>query len=407
MKKQLLILAWRNIWRNKRRALLTISSIVVSLFFVLFMRQMQFWSYNFNIKNSVSGSIGYLQITDSSYIDEKIVDNSMLSEQVPVVAITAIEGVSGLHPRFQSGALVSTGIKSKFAAVLGISPSQDMELLKLPNKLRKGKLLEPNDKAVLITEKMAEYYKVSVGDSLIFMGQGYQGYTAAGIYPIKGIVYFPAGDLSNSVFMSLRETQKFYVAPDRFTNYLINIENSKDLHKINKQVQQLLIGSALTVRTWEEVLPGLKQGFEIDANSGLIISGILYMIVGFGIFGTIVMLYNERRFEFGVLTAIGMNKSDLLLITITELSILTLIGVFFGNLLSFPLLYYLNNNPIELGGEAANAMMEQGFDPYMGTGLYIDVFAMNSLAVILIAAITSGYMILKIANLNALSAMKQ
>lgn len=407
MKKQFLILAWRNIWRNKRRALLTISSIVVSLFFVLFMRQMQFWSYNFNIKNSVSGSIGYLQITDTSYIDEKIVDNSILSEQVPIDAIKAIEGVTGLHPRFQSGALVSTGIKSKFAAVLGISPSMDMELLKLPNKLRKGNLLESNDNAVLITEKMADYYKVTVGDSLIFMGQGYQGYTAAGIYPIKGIVYFPAGDMSNSVFMSLQEAQRFFVAPDRFTNYLINIEDSNDLNKINKQVQQQLQESSLRVRTWEEVLPGLKQGFEIDANSGLLISGILYMIVGFGIFGTIVMLYNERRFEFGVLSAIGMDKYDLLLVTLTELSILTLIGIVIGNLLSFPLLYYLNRNPIELGGEAANAMLEQGFDPYMGTGLYVDVFTMNSLAVLLIAGLTSGYMILKIVRLNALDAMKQ
>ena len=84
-----------------------------------------------------------------------------------------------------------------------------------------------------------------------------------------------------------------------------------------------------------------------------------------------------------------------------------MIGVFIGNLLSFPLLYYLNRNPIKLGGEAANAMLEQGFEPYMGTGLFVDVFAMNSLSVLLIAALTSGYMIVKIVHLNALEAMKQ
>lgn len=407
MKKQFLILAWRNIWRNKRRALLTISSIVVSLFFVLFMRQMQYWTYDFNIKNTVSGSIGYLQITDTSYVDEKILDNSIVTTEVPVGTIESIEGVTGVHPRIQSGALVSTGVKSKFAVVLGIQPSSDIELLKLSHKVRKGTLLEENDTGVLISEKMADYYKVSVGDSLIFMGQGYQGYTAAGIYSVKGILYFPAGDMSNSVLMSLQEAQRFFVAPERITNYLINIKNSKDLNAIHTQIEEHLTGTSFIARTWEEVLPGLKQGFEIDANSGLLISGILYMIVGFGIFGTIVMLYNERRFEFGVLSAIGLQNKDLLFITLSELSILTLIGVFVGNLLSFPLLYYLNRNPIKLGGEAANAMLEQGFEPYMGTGLFVDVFAMNSLSVLLIAALTSGYMIVKIVHLNALEAMKQ
>lgn len=407
MQLQFFTLAWRNIWRNKRRAFITSFSIVVSLFFVLFMRQMQLWTYDFNIKNSVSSYVGYIQITDSSYVNEKILDNSLEENQIPIQVLNSIEEIKGTFPRMQSGALVSTGTKSKFAGVMGIQPMVDNSALKLKKKLKEGSLLSDTDNDIMITEKMAKYYKIKVGDSLVIIGQGYQGYTAAGIFRIKGILKFSAGEMANMVFMTLSECQNYFSAPYRFTHYLINLEDSKDLDKISQELKTKLNDTNLSIRTWEEVLPGLKQGLELDSNSGLLISGILYMIVGFGIFGTIVMLYNERLFEFGILGAIGMSNGKLLFTTLWELFLLTIIGIIAGNLVSLPLLYYLNVNPYELTGDSATGMLEQGFEPYIGTGLYIDVFIMNSLAILLISGFTCTYLVAKIMNLNPLQAMKQ
>ncbi len=371
------------------------------------MRQMQNWTYEFNTRSTVSPLTGYIQITDSTYVNEEILDNTLEIDQIPLNKIKDIKGVSSVHKRFQTGALLSTGIKSKFAGVLGIQPSKDSDILKLKNKLRKGSLLTDEDTGILITEKMAQYYKVSVGDSLILIGQGYQGMNAAAILPVKGIVYFSAGDMANMVFMSLKQAQNIFVAPDRFTHCLINIEQGKNLNSIKNKVSSIITDPTLKIRTWEEVLPGLKQGLEIDSNSGLLISGILYMIVGFGIFGTIVMLYNERKFEFGVLTAIGMPFKTLLITTLTELGILTSIGIVLGNLFVFPFVYHLYKNPIQLQGETAKAMIDQGFEPYVGTGIFADVFIMNSLVLFIIAACVSSYIVLKLINLNALKAMRQ
>lgn len=407
MQLKFITLAWRNIWRNKRRAFITSFSIIASLFFVLFLRQMQLWTYDFNIKNTVSGYVGYIQITDSTYIDEKILDNTLEENQLPTEVLNSIEGITGVYPRMQSGALVSTGVKSKFAGVMGIQPKVDNTSLKLQKKLIEGALLENTDNDVMITEKMAKYYQVKVGDSLVMIGQGYQGYTAANIYKIKGILKFSAGDMANMVFMSLPESQQFFSAPNRFTHFLINLENSKDIDAISKELKQKLGDSNLKIRTWEEVLPGLKQGLELDSNSGLLIAAILYMIVGFGIFGTIVMLYNERLFEFGILSAIGMSKKSILFTTLTEIFLLTVIGIVLGNLVTFPLLYHLNINPVELTGESAQGMIDQGFEPFIGTGIYWDVFVMNSLAILLISAVTSLYLVAKIIKLNPLNAMKQ
>src|SRR5210317_262409 len=97
MLKKLINLAWRNIWRNKRRAIITSLSILASLFFVLFMRQMQLWTYDYNIKNSVSNYVGYIQITDSTYVDEKIIDNSLDADAIPTETIKKLEHVSGVY----------------------------------------------------------------------------------------------------------------------------------------------------------------------------------------------------------------------------------------------------------------------------------------------------------------------
>ena len=229
---QFIKLAWRNIWRNKRRAVITMSSIVVSLFFVLFLRQMQLWSYDFNIDSTISGYVGYIQITDTAFVDEKILDNTIDASIVPIEKIRNIKGVKGVYPRLQTGALVSTGSKSKFAGVLGITPSIDNDNLKLEKKLIAGKLITDDDHGIMITEKMAKYYLIDVGDSLILYGQGYQGYTAAGIYPVKAILNFSAGEMSSMLFIPLLEAQSLFASENRCTSYLVNLDNSKDLYRI-------------------------------------------------------------------------------------------------------------------------------------------------------------------------------
>jgi len=380
---------------------------VVSLFFVLFLRQMQTWSYDFNLKSTLSGYVGYIQITDTAFVDEAILDNTIEASRVPASEIANIEGVSGVYPRLMTGALVSTGNKSKFAGVLGITPNIDNTGLKLEKKLTSGELIEEDSKGIMITEKMSKFYKVNVGDSLILYGQGYQGFTAAGLYPIKAILNFTAGDMASMVFMAMPEAQRLFASEGRYTSYLVNLDNAKDLQKIHAEITGLIDDPSLKIRTWEEVMPSMKQGIEMDSNSGLMIAGILYMIVGFGIFGTVVMLYNERTFEFGILSAIGMKRWQILLTTLIELNILTIIGVILGNLAVFPLLYHFNTSPYELTGDTAKAITDQGFEPLLGTGLFVDIFVWNSIAIMAISALTSIYIIIKILRLNPLNAMRR
>ncbi|MCB0478547.1 MAG: ABC transporter permease [Crocinitomicaceae bacterium] len=407
MKGKFFILAWRNIWRKKIRSFLTMLLIGLFLTIVIFFLQMQKWTWMNQIDTSLSGYVGYIQITDTAFVKEKSMDNMFSLDKINLEELRSIEGVRGVYPRIQSGVLASVGIRSKSAGVLGINPSDDNDLMKLEQKLSEGELLDNDDDQILITNQMAKFYKVKVGDSLILFGSGYQGYTAAGNYRIKGIVRIPAGDMSNMVYMSMKEAQHIFAANGMVTAVLVNIEEGADLYKITDEVKSKITDKSLIARNWEEVMPELKSGMELDTVSNQMMTGILLLIVCFGIFGTIVMTYSERLFEFGILLSIGMSKRMIMLVTVAEIYFLMLLGVFLGCLIVTPILYSIHNNPIQLTGNAAETMIEYGIDPIMSVGLYPSEYINSSMIIIIITFIMSLYVIFKIRKLTPLDAMKK
>ena len=382
------------------------SSIAVSLVLVIFLMQMQKWMWLHQIDTGIAGYVGYIQITDTGFVDEASLDNSISLDQVDIEALNQIEGVRGVYPRIQSAALASIGIKSKFAGVMGFHPDLDNEELKLPQKLKEGELLVEGDRDILITENMAQYYKVGLNDTLILYGMGYQGFTAAGLYRIKGIINIPAGELSNMVYMSMEEAAYLFAAYDRVTAVLVNIEENADLYEIHGKVKNVVTDSSLIVRNWEEVLPEIKEGLEVDNLSNQLIYGILLVIVCFGIFGTIVMMYNERIFEFGILISIGMPKWKVLLTTLTEIYWLSILGILVSWIIVTPILLYFNLNPIPLSGDMYETMVSYGMEPIISTGLYLDVYLTASLFILIFTIVISLYVVFKLLKLDPLDAMR-
>jgi len=397
-------LAWRNIWRNKRRAIITMSSIGVSLILVIFMGQMQRWMWDNTIDNSMAQYVGYMQISDTSFVDEAVLDNSFNLDQIDTSAVLKTEGVRGVFPRIQFGALASFNINAKSVGVLGYYPSNDNAELKMDMKLKEGELLNDKDKSVLITNSMAQYFKIGVGDTLVLFGSGYQGITAAGLYPIKGIVNYPAGYLSNIVFMAMDECQYFYGMEGRVTNLLVNIDQGADLFNAQDRVKEIVTDQSLIVRNWQEVQPGFKDGMDIDLASKDAMMSVLMVIVIFGIFGTIVMMYNERIMEFSILLSIGMGKTKILFTTLFEVYLLSILGIIGSWIAVTPILFYFQNNPIHLDSEGASeALAGYGFEPIISVGMYPEVYLSSSWSIFKFTMLISIYIVVKILRLQPLS----
>ena len=400
-------LAWRNLWRNKRRTLIASASVFFAVFFALAMRSMQEGSYDYMVDASVSMYTGYIQVHAKEYWDKRSIDKSMEISSVKIEQIDSIKHITLVTPRLESFSLISYGNVTKVASVLGIYPEKENLMTDLKSKLISGVYLSDNSKGVMIAEGLAKSLKVEIGDSIVLYGQGYHGITAAAQVQVDGIVKFTLPALNKSmVYLSLEYSQWLYSAPNRITSLSLMIDEASELDEVHSEVSNLF-NEKYEVMTWPELMPELVQGIEVDNAGGIIMLGILYVIIGFGIFGTVMMMTAERTKEFGILISVGMKKWRLSLVSLLESLFLSFIGVLAGIIVSIPILYYLNQNPIPLTGEMAELMLKFGLDPIVPFRFAPNIFIDQFLTVIIIAMISALYPLSFIRKLNPVKAIRK
>ncbi|MFQ3352115.1 MAG: putative ABC transport system permease protein [Candidatus Marivariicella framensis] len=404
----LIKIAWRNVWRNKRRSFITIAAIFIAVFLAILMRSLQLGMYENMIKNVVGSFSGYVQIHSKGYWEDKNINNSFEVSESVLNSINKIEGVSNIIKRVQTGVLSSNNKLSKFLYVTGIEQEAEEKLTDWNKRLIDGTLLDDNGQSIIVAKGVAKYYDAKVGDSLIFIGQGYHGMQAVGIYPIQGVIDMKNPNLNNmSVFMSLKSAQDFVSAKNRITNLVIDKEQYFNEVKIAEKVKSKIDIQSRDVMTWKEMTPQLDQLIEADNAGGILIIIILYMIVGFGIFGTVLMMTQERLYEFGVLISIGMKKSKLMIILIYETIFLTFVGVLVGFVISWPIVNYFHYNPLKLFGAAADQLESAGFEPIIPFMNTYDIPLVHGFIIILISLITCIYPIIIISKLKPIKAMNR
>jgi len=400
-------LAWRNLWRNKRRTLIASASVFFAVFLALVMRSMQEGSYDYMVDASVSMYTGYIQVHAKEYWDKRSIDKSMELSTTKIAQIDSIKHITLVTPRLESFSLISYGNVTKVASVVGIDPEKENLMTDLKSKLITGQYLTDNSKDVMIAEGLAKSLKVEIGDSIVLYGQGYHGVTAAAQVQVEGIVKFTLPALNKSmVYLSLDYSQWLYSATNRITSLSLMIDEASELDEVHYKVRSLF-NEKYEVMTWPELMPELVQGIEVDNAGGIIMLGILYVVIGFGIFGTVMMMTAERTKEFGILISVGMKRWRLGFVSLLESLFLSFIGVVAGIIVSIPILYYFYENPIPLTGEMAELMLKFGLDPIVPFRFAPNIFVDQFLTVIFIAMISALYPLSFIRKLNPVKAIRK
>ena len=392
--------------QNKKRTLITVTSVFFAIFLALLMRSMQLASYDMMITNSVKSSTGYLQIQADGYWDDKSINNTFESGDELIATVTSNPGITLAVPRLESFALASFGNQTKGTALIGVDAEIEDAQTGLSKKLVKGSFINHTDHNILVAEGLAEYLKADVGDSIVLLGQGYQGATAAGLFRIGGIIRFPTPDLNNQlIYMPLHTSQEFFSAQGRLTSISLMLQVPDEMDRAQNELASVL-PEGLVIMTWKEMLKEMLQGIQSDNVSGLVMLAILYLVVGFGILGTVIMMTIERKKEFGIMIAVGMQKKKLMGILAIETILITLLGIISGALTSIPILFYMKNHPIPLRGEAAEAMLEMNWSPVIPFIVEPGFFINQSIAVLLISLIIIVYPLKAINKLKIVNAIK-
>lgn len=403
----ILTVAWRNIWRNKRRTLITVASIFFALFFGLLIRSLQIGTFG-KIKNdAVSSYVGHIQIHHNGYWEERIINNVFDRDNEIEAKILQNEFVKSIVPRIESFALASEGYRTKGCMVMGVDPEKENSMSKLASKVTEGKYLDQDDAGVLIGDKLATYLNLKLGDTLVMIGQGYHSMSAAGLYPIRGIVHLPSPELNSSVvYLTLASAQDFYSLEDQLTSMSVLLHKNKDIAEVKEYLGVITEDKNYEIMDWSELLVELQQLIKSKQSSSNIMVGLLYMIVGFGVFGTIVMMTAERWREFGLLAAVGMKRARLEFMVFIETVFLGLLGLIAGFAVAFPIMYNFFKNPIILEGEMAATYEEMGFEGVMVSSIESGFMINQVIVVVVIVLIAATYPMIKISRLKPVDAMK-
>jgi len=374
-------LAWRNLWRNKRRTLITVASIFFGVLISTVMNSMQDGTYSNMIDMMVKLSSGYIQVQNPEFKENKSINNVFSPSLDQLQKIRQIKEVTTITQRLESFALLSSGPNTRGGAVIGIEPDNDKLTSNLQNWISQGGFLEKGDNGVLVTFNVAKHLNLSVNDTIVLISQGYHGVTAAGKYPIKGILTFSTPQMNNiGVFMDLPNAQQLFSADGMITSIMIMVDDYTNVLSAQHKISKIANGS-LAVLNWKELNPELVQYIESDKYSAYLMLGILYIVIGFGIFGTIIMMVAERKRELGVMIAVGMQKYKLAAVLFYETILIGLVGVLAGFVVSVPIILILVHNPITLPAEMAEIYAQYGFDPYLFFGTAPNVFINQVLTV--------------------------
>jgi putative ABC transport system permease protein len=465
-------LAWKNLWRNRRRTLITATSIFFAVFFALVMRSFQLGTYDKLYKDVIESYTGYLQLQQADYFEEPGLDNSFEVDPELLKELGNDPNVTAVVPRLESFALAAVESRTQGVMVLGMDPEGEDKALNIRNRMvrykltpeaaeaikkegvpqrterlldvflnqsytdesrlitdlginnadtstvmpvmrrhasfRNGYLTAEDTNSVIIGSGLSAFLKAGVGDTIMLMGQGYHGTTAAGIYTVKGVVKLPAPDMDNIlVYLPINTARDLFAAPGMATSAIISIKDNDDKAVIQTRERLNLVkGDHLALRTWQEMNALLLNQMEADNRSGAIMIAILYLVIAFGVFGTVLMMLAERRREFGMLVSIGMQKGKLAKVVSMEMLLIGFLGVAAGVIASLPIVFYGNARPLRLTGELARMYEDYGFEPVMPMLLPDAYYLWQVVVVLIILSITVAFSVRKIFKMNVINALR-
>jgi len=402
----LLKLAWRNIWRNKSRTIITLVAVAIAVVLSVLMMSAKNGVYDNMIKSLIGDFTGFVQVHSSGYWDDKSIDNSLAFNDTIQSEIEKLEGVEGFSPRIESFALVVSDSTTKGALVIGADPEKEKQFNSLHERVVKGTYFGVNDKEVLVGAGLAEYLKIDVNDTLVLLSQGYHGSSAAGKYVVKGLVKFGSPELSKQlIFLPIKEAQVFYGVENMFTNIILHLNNNSKASIIASELKSK-IGVEFEVMDWEELAPDLKNMIAADKVEGYVFMFILYMVISFGLFGTMLMMLSERKHEFGVLVAIGMKRISLAMIVWLELIMISILGAILGCLLAFPICAYFYYNPIMLGDDMADIYEDFGIEAIIQFSIDPGIFLQQAIVILIISVVIAVFPFIQIQRMDAIKQMR-
>jgi len=401
-------MAWRNVWRNPRRSVLTMAAVAFAAVILIFMLSWQFGSYDTMINTAVSIHTGHLQVQAEGYRDKQRIGQVVEQPERVARVVARTDGVAAHTARAGAFSLVSSEDRTYAALVVGIDPEREPAVSTLESLVRKGSFLSPDDRyRALIGRLLARSLKVDVGDEIVLLGQGRDGSIAASAVRVKGVFESGQDEFDRStVQIPLTAFQEVYAMRGAVHELVVLCRDLEDVPVVKECLASALgaLDEGLVVLDWKELMPGLVQSIQMDLAVGFIFYVILILVVAFSILNTFLMAIFERKKEFGVLLALGSSPGRISRMILVECGLMTGLGIAAGILLGAAVTLYFESRGIAFSG-AEEVLRQFGLPERMYPELSFLSTAVGAGVVLLITSFAVIYPALRVLRLRPVEAI--
>ncbi|MBN2530197.1 MAG: ABC transporter permease [Deltaproteobacteria bacterium] len=358
-------LAWRNVWRNRRRSVVTILAMSLALFAMVqysgFMR-----GYQLDLSNSaVNVEMGHIQIHAKGYLDRPSMYKNIPAAQKPATRIEQLGPGIFASSRILGSGLLASADNSAAAMFRGLDVAKDKRVSDIYKRVNNGQWLDAKDPGgVVIGARLARILNVKIGDELIFLTQAADGSTANQLFTLRGTVTGAGENVERAgVFMNLNRLSDF-LAMENAHQIMVRTSDDADLNALKNKIQ--MMAPRLTVNTWKEIAPELASMIDYMSSVLFFMYILVYISIGIVVLNAMLMAVFERIREFGIMKAIGVSPIGVFQMIVVETAIMLGCSLLAATVLCIPMSIYLSTCGIDLSSQMSTMSVSGvGVNPVM------------------------------------------
>jgi ABC-type lipoprotein release transport system permease subunit len=400
-------LAWRNVWRNKRRTAIILTAVVIGIWSMILLGSLMRGIAVGMIQNGIATLTGHLQIHHNGYRNDPDIQNSISDPNRVVEAIRHKLPVGALWSlRVRVNAVASNARHSSGVTLVGIDPAAEAQISFLGSAMYQGRYLSPDDKSgIIVGNALLEKFETKLGRKLVLMSQDTNREIASRAFRIVGTFRAEMESTEKQfVFINRTESQKFLKLKNGISEISIVFPDKPDNPEVYQALKSALPSRNFEIHSWRELLPFQMAYLKILDGFMWIWYLVIFVAMGFGIVNTTLMAVFERMREFGLLKALGMKPWWILREVLTESCLLLITGMAIGNFLAFICIYALSGSGIDLSALAAGAEYA-GMTRVIYPAIAIKDVLMSNFIVLFLGILVSAYPAVKAAKFTPVEAL--